>query len=83
MTKFRIKVLELISKADLVNQMYEFLDVTVNFSTCKKFDFISLKITERGEGIYFQSCSDSNLNGLDKLINALDEKLLDAKKEVI
>lgn len=83
MTKFRIKVLELISKADLVNQLYEFLEVEVNYSTYKTYEFASLRIREHGESIYFQSCSDSNLEELDRMINTLDEILLDAKKEVI
>lgn len=83
MTKFRIKVLELISKADLVNQLYEFLEVTVNYSNCKGFDYVSLRIEQNGQQTYYKNCSDSNLEELDRMINVLDETLLDAKKEVI
>lgn len=82
MTKFRIKALELISKADLVNQLYEFLDVVVNYSTYKTYKFASLRIIEHGESVYFQGCSDSNLKSLDEMIKAVDDILLDSKEVI-
>lgn len=82
MTKFRVKFLELVAKADAVNGLYEFLDVTINYSVQKGFDYVSLRIQQNGELIYYKNSSDVSLEEVDRMIDKLDEILLDAKEVI-
>lgn len=82
MTKFRVRVLDLIAKANLVNQLYEFLEVTVSYAIDKKGEFVSMRIEERGESIYFDCQSEFSSNQLQDLLNTLDEILLNAKEVI-